>query len=217
MAQEGDPTYAMQRGTAVHALLFGNRKVCAYPGAVRRGKEYAAFAAAHTDHEILTAAEFDKAQRMADAVRSCKLAESYLKGVVETTLLFRWMGLDCRATPDVNAPSHLTELKTAASAEPMKFTFQALRMAYHAQMRMQQIACGDKRPCFVVCVESAEPFPVTVFELDQRTLEIGEKLLVLWGERLKGCEASGMYPPYCQTVFPLIAPEDIEYEYGETA
>ncbi len=215
MAQEGDPTYAMQRGTAVHALLFGTRKVVGYHGSVRRGKEYDAFAAAHIDHEILTAAEFDKARRMADAVRACKLAEPYLKGVVETTLLFRWIGLDCRATPDVNAPSHLTELKTAASAEPLKFTYQALRMAYHAQMRMQQIACGDKRPCFIVCVESAEPFPVTVFELDKRTLEIGEKLLMTWAERLKNCEASGTYPPYCQSVYPLMAPEDFELEYGD--
>ncbi len=215
MAQEGDPTYAMQRGTAVHALLFGTRKVVGSHGSVRRGKEYDAFAAAHIDHEILTAAEFDKARRMADAVRACKLAEPYLKGVVETTLLFRWIGLDCRATPDVNAPSHLTELKTAASAEPLKFTYQALRMAYHAQMRMQQIACGDKRPCFIVCVESAEPFPVTVFELDKRTLEIGEKLLMTWAERLKNCEASGTYPPYCQSVYPLMAPEDFELEYGD--
>lgn len=201
----------------MHALIFGNRKVCGFPGAQRRGKEYEAFAAAHMDYEILTATEFDKAQRMADAVRACKLAEPYLKGVVETTLLFRWMGMDCRATPDVNAPSHLTELKTSASAEPVKFTYHALRMAYHAQMRMQQIACKDARPCFIVCIESAEPFPVTVFEIDKRALEIGEKMLVLWAERLKNCEASGTFPPYSQSVYPLIAPEDIEYEYGEAA
>lgn len=217
MAQEADPTYAMERGTAVHALLFGTRNVCGYTGAQRRGKEYDAFAAAHPDHEILTAAEYNKALRMADAVRSCELAAPYLRGVHEETLLFRWMGLDCRATPDVRGEDFLMELKTSASAEPVKFTYQALRMAYHAQMRMQQIACKDKRPCFVVCVESAEPFPVTVFEIDKRTLEIGEKLLTLWAERLKACEASGTFPPYCQSIFPLIAPEDLELEYGEAA
>jgi len=216
-AAEDDPTYSMERGTAVHALLFGTRKVCGYPGAQRRGKEYEAFAAAHADTEILTMAEYDKARRMTDAVLASSLAARYLRGVVETTMLFRWMGMDCRATPDVNSPDHLTELKTSASAEPVKFTYQALRMAYHAQMRMQQIGCKDKRPCFIVCVESAEPFPVTVFEIEKRTLEIGEKLLVLWAERLKACEAADVYPPYCQSVFPLIAPEDMELEYGEAA
>jgi hypothetical protein len=224
MAREDDPTYAMERGTAVHALLFGTRKVCGYPGATRRGKEFDAFAAAHPDHEILTQAEYDKARRMADAVLACKLAEPYLKGVVEETLLFRWMGMDCRATPDVRGANFLTELKTSASAEPMKFTWQALRMAYHAQMRMQQIAERHNDPaarampqCFIVCVEASEPYPVTVFEIDRRTLEIGEKLLMTWAERLKNCEASGTFPPYCQSIFPLIAPEDLELEYGEAA
>jgi hypothetical protein len=214
---DSDQTRAMQRGTAVHALLFNTRKVCGYPGATRRGKEYDKFAEAHPDSEILTMSEYDKARYMADAVLACNLAAPYLKGAVEETLLFRWMGLDCRATPDVKGVDFLTELKTAASAEPMKFTWQALRMAYHAQMRMQQIACRDKRPCFIVCVESAEPFPVTVFEVEKRTLEIGEKLLMLWAERLKNCEASDTFPPYCQSVFQLIAPEDLELEYGEAA
>lgn len=207
----------MERGTAVHALLFANRKVCGYPGATRRGKEYDAFVEAHPDTEILTMAEYDKARRMADAVLECPVAQPYMLGVPEVTLRFNWMGMPCRATPDVRGEDYLTELKTSASAEPVKFTYQALRMAYHAQMRMQQIACRDERPCFIVCVESAEPFPVTVFELDGRALEIGEKLLMTWAERLKNSEASGAFPPYCQSVFPLIAPEEFELEYGEAA
>ena len=213
LATEADVTRDMERGTAVHAIMFGNRKVCGYPGAQRRGKEYDAFAAARPEYEILTMAEYDKARRMADAVQSCALATPYLRGAVEGTLLFRWMGLECRATPDVCGDGHLTELKTSASAEPVKFTWQALRMAYHAQMRMQQIAVGDKRPCFIVCVESDPPHPVTVLEIDKRTLEIGERLLILWAERLKACEASGQFPPYTQSVFPLIAPEDFELDY----
>lgn len=216
-AQEDDQTVAMERGTAVHALLFGNRKVVGFPGKKRQGKEYDKFVLDNPDSEILTANEFDKARRMADSVMACKVAEPLLKGVVEHTGYFRWMGVDCRATPDVQGADHLTELKTSASAEPMRFTWHALKMAYHAQMRFQQIGSGKKKKCFIVCVESEQPHPVTVFSLDQRTLEIGEKLLVLWMERLKNCEASGVYPPYCQDVFDLIAPEDYELEYGEAA
>ncbi len=220
-APESDPTYAMERGTAVHAILFGTSKVIAYPGAVRRGKEWEAFAAAHDGHEILTAAEYAKAQRMADAVINSKVAAPLLKGVVEETLRFRWNGLDCRATPDVRGAGFITELKSSVSAEPVKFTYQALRMAYHAQMRMQQIAAWPtlavrdlSAPCYIVCVESTEPHPVTVFEIDKRTLEIGEKLLVLWAERLKQSEESNLFPPYTQDIFPLCAPDDLELEYG---
>lgn len=64
---EAAQTVSMERGTAVHALVFGNRQVCGYPGPTRRGKDYDAFVAEHPDAEILTGAEFDKARRMADA------------------------------------------------------------------------------------------------------------------------------------------------------
>src|SRR6267143_1930630 len=78
-AAEDDQTYAMERGTAVHSLVFGTHPVIGYPGPRRRGKEYDAFVALHPDYEILTRDEYAKAQRMADAVRSCKLAEPMLK------------------------------------------------------------------------------------------------------------------------------------------
>lgn len=207
----------MKRGSAVDALIFGHKKVIGYPGKQRRGKDWDTFQAENQGCEILTASEYDKARRMADAVMGCVLAAPYMKGATQETIRFRWMGLDCRSTPDVKGDGFLTELKTSASSEPVKFTYHALRMAYHAQMRMQQIACGDKRPCFIVCVESDAPYPVTVLEIDPKTLELGERLLVTWAERLKNCELSGHFPPYCQDVFPLIAPEDVTFEYEEAA
>lgn len=207
----------MQRGTAVHALLFGNRKVCGYPGATRRGKEYDAFAAQHQDVEILTMSEYDKARRMADAVSACKLAEPMLKGTVETTLFFRWMGLDCRATPDVRGEDYLTELKTSASSDPVKFLWDARRRHYHAQMRFQEYGCKEQiiHDHWIVCVESEAPYPVTVFHVEPEALDEGDRILVLWAERLKNCEASAYFPPYVECTVPLVWPKDIEFEYGD--
>jgi hypothetical protein len=216
-AAEDDPTYAMERGTAVHSLVFGTHKVMGYPGSVRRGKEYEAFVIENPDVEILTMNEYQKAQRMADAVMSCKLADPYLKGAVEETLLFRWMGLDCRSTPDVRGADFVTELKTAPSADPAQFCWHALRMHYHAQMRMEQIGADSIgygkdglaiQDCFIVCVEATEPHPVTVFRIDEKALEVGEKLLCLWAERLKVAEASHAWPPYVSCVVPLTVPEE---------
>lgn len=212
--RDTEPTYAMERGTAVHALIFGNRKVLPYEG-VRRGKAYEEFVTEHPDTEILTASEYVKAQRMAEAVIDCKAAEEWLRGTVETTLHFRHMGMDCRATPDVRGADFLTELKTSASADPERFKWHALRMHYHAQLRWQEYAVaasGGKRVehHMIVCVESTEPYPVTVFFVEPRALEAGEKLLALWMERLKGCEASGQYPGYSQSAVPLDVPEDDE-------
>src|SRR3990170_3980626 len=93
---EAAASYAMQRGTAVHALLFNTRKVTGYPGATRRGKEYDAFVAANPDTEILTMTEYDKASGMVDALLTSDVAQPFLGGSTEQTILFRWMDEDCR-------------------------------------------------------------------------------------------------------------------------
>lgn len=215
---EDEETAAMERGTAVHALVFGTRKVCGYPGAQRRGREYEAFAAEHADHEILTMAEFDKSRRMADSVLACELAQSCLQGVAEETLLFRWMGLDCRATPDIRGPDYVTELKSSSSAEPARFGWHALRMGYHAQLRFQAIGTGARiRDHWIVAVESDAPYPVTVFRVTDRAIEVGEKLLVLWAERLKNCEASNVFPPYTSTFAEIDVPDEEAVEFEEAA
>ncbi len=217
-----EPTVAMERGTAVHALIFGTRKVCGYPGATRRGKEYDAFVAANPDTEILTGAEFAKVQRMADAIRQCKLAEPYLQGTHEQTLLFRWMGLDCRSTPDCRGDGFVTELKTAQTSDPMRFVWHARRMHYHAQLRFEEYgAVANKHRVedhWLVCVESDDPHPVTVFHLEPEAREEGEKLLTLWAERLKNSEASQSFPPYVTCAVPLVWPkeEELELVYGDS-
>lgn len=221
-APESDPTYAMERGTAVDAILFGHKKVCGYPGSVRRGKEYEAFAKDHADYEILTMSEYDKARRMADAVLASTVAAPYMKGATQETLLFRWMGLECRTTPDVRGDGFLTELKTAQTSDPSRFVWHARRMAYHAQMRFQEYGCekhGHRiEEHYIVCVESEAPHPVTVFLVDPEALEEGDKMLTLWAERLKNSEASNAYPPYSDCVVPLVWPkDDFELEFEEAA
>jgi hypothetical protein len=203
-----DETAAMEKGTAVHALIFGNRKVIGYPGTVRRGKEFDAFAAEHVDAEILTMTAYDESRRIADAVLSSELAAPLLKGVVEQTIRFTWMGEQCRSTPDVRGSTFLTELKTTQSADPERFFWHSLRYHYHAQMRMQQIACMAKLDCYVVAIESSAPYPVTVLRFTDRALEQGEKLLMLWMERLRNCEQSRHWSPYVDSIVDLDVPED---------
>lgn len=207
-------TRDMQRGTAVHALVFGNRPVVGYPGAQRRGKDYEAFAAEHEGAEILTMAEFEKARRMADAINANDLARGVLQGINETTLHFEWQGLPCRATPDVRGLDYISELKTSSSTDPHRFQWHALRMQYHCQLYWYGLAaeiCGYPiKRFYIVACESAEPFPVTVFEVQPRALDVAAKTVALWFERLKGCEASMQFPPYAQSVVPLDVPETDE-------
>ena len=218
---EMEPTAAMQLGSAVHALVLDTHNVIAYPGAVRRGKEWEAFKAAQNPKSIiLSASEYEKALGMTAAIVASEVAKPYLQGVCEETLEFPWAYLRCRATPDVRAKKWVTELKTASTSDPARFQWHALRMHYHAQMMMQMMACDYKdyaevEDAYIVCVESAEPYPVTVFKLTTRALDAGFKLLTLWAERLKNCELSNEFPAYSQAVVELDVPDDVELEFGE--
>ena len=219
-ARQQDPvvTGAMQRGTAVHALLLGGRKVGAWDGPQRRGKEYEAFAAANPDMEILTQKEYGKASAMARAIQECALAKPFLEGDYEQTINFRWYGQQCRATPDIRGNKRVVEIKTSKTADPERFPWESLRMKYHAQIRMQQIATGDDaQEGYVIVVESEPPHPVTVFRVTDEALEAGEKSLVLWMERLITCEKSDSYPPYVSCIMPLDVPQQDDLEFNDEA
>lgn len=219
-ARQQDPvvTGAMQRGTAVHALILGNRKVAGWEGTQRRGKEYDAFAAANPDMEILTQKEYVKASAMARAVQSCDVAKPLLEGDVEQTILFNWYGRECRATPDIYGKNRVVEIKTSKTADPERFPWESLRMKYHAQLRMQQIATKEAATeAYIIVVESEPPHPVTVFRVTDEALTEGEKLLFLWMERLIGCEKSDFYPPYVSSIVPLDVPRDHDLEFDDDA
>jgi len=203
----------MQLGSAVHALAFKTRPVIAYDG-VRRGKQWDAFKVDHPDKLILSMAENYHVQGMAKALLESKVAVQVMDGMAEQTILFDYFGRKCRATPDVRGKDFVTDLKTAKSADPRQFQWASLRMAYHAQMKMQCEA-AKVDTAYIVCVESAEPYPVTVFRVTDEALIEGDKLLTLWMERLINCEASQHYPPYVDCIVPLDVPKDLDLDYGE--
>lgn len=213
---EWKPTKPMLLGTAVHALAFGTKKVIAYEG-TRRGKDWEAFKVDHQDAHILSMAENYDARNMADALLKHQEAARVLQGVTETTSSFTWYGRECRSTPDVRGDGYMTDLKTCANADPSHFVWHSARMSYHAQMRMQQMACEQDidAPAYLVAVESKPPYPVTVFRMTEGALMEGEKLLCLWMERLKSCEESQQWPGYVQSIVPLDIPGDVDLVYGD--
>ncbi len=211
--EEKAPTRAMEMGTGVHALLFKNKEVIAYPGATRRGKEWDAFKAEHAGAFILTGKELEVSRAMAKAIQANRLAMSVLDGEVEKTILFDIGGRACRTTPDVRGVDFVTELKSTVSSDPRRFTWQAQKMGYHGQNAWHlegvlQSGLGTYRKAYVVAVESSAPFIVTVMQETDRALDQGARQCRLWFEQFRNCEATGEWPGYAQDIVPLDAPED---------
>ena len=214
-------TASMQRGTAVDAMIFGTRKVIAYDGVRNlRHAAYKDFVDDNPDTEILTVAEYDKARRMVDALRSCEYAAPWMTGVTQQTLHFDYMGLRCRATPDWRGNGFVNDLKTTRDASDFRFPWQARSLGYPVQLLMQGIACElngyPMKRYLLTAIESTEPYPVTVFELMPRAIDKAAKTLCLWAEKLKVAEQSHQYPPYSQAIVPLDEPDDApDLVYGD--
>lgn len=215
---------ALDVGAASHSLILGGRSVVAYPGKVRRGKEFDQFELDNPDAIILTKAEFGKATRIAKAVKDNLEAMAVLEGDVEQTLYWEDRGRKCRGTPDVRNEQRrfITELKTGETSDPRFFPFKMRRFSYHAQLAWYSagaVACGYTDPTdhYVVAVEATYPHVVTVFRVT-KWIEQGHKMVRLWFERLLQCEAAKEWPGYSQSVVDLEPLETFEMlDAGEVA
>lgn len=217
---EDDETYPMEGGAALHGLLLKNDRVLCFD-TPRRGKAWEQFEAENPGAHILSPAVYDRTMKMAEAVMTNQDARDLLEGIREQTLLFRWLGVDCRSTPDVRTPRRLVELKSTKDASVYGFQREIERRHYQAQMAFQReavVASNLGRPddAFIVAVESTEPHVVTLFRLTPGTLDFGARLVRLWMERLVGCLRSGAWPGYSQAIVDvdLGEREDVELDFS---
>lgn len=205
-------TPAMRLGRLVHTIVLGGPPSAVWDG-TRRGKEWEAFKAANEGREIVTVDEVTKATAIANAAMRCPLATPYLNGEHERPVEWEFLGRKCATRGiDVLGDVFLTDLKTSTSTHPDRFRRQCLSMGYHAQLAFyHEAAASIGRPvrgAYIVGVEVAPPYAVTVFRVTPSALEEGRKLLRLWMERLLACEASNEWPAYAQTVLDLDVSED---------
>lgn len=216
-------TPSLRKGRAVHSMLLGNpADVAVYTGPTR-GKgaktEREAWKAEQllAGRTILSVAQNDAVQRMRDAIMAHRDARSVLFGrdvSTEKTLHWTDQGRKCRGTPDVvRGADYVAELKTDLSSEPGRFNTRGRWYEYHSQLAwyrggLVHSGAGRPRDALIVAVESSAPYPVTVFELTPRALDLGERTCRLWFERLLVCEASNRFPPYIECRVPFDVPDE---------
>jgi len=217
-----EETTAMERGSAVHSLLLGGSPVLAWEeGRPRRGKDYDAFVADNPGALILTATEFGKAHAIAESVKRNPLACKVLDGAREYEASWKFGTRACAGRIDVLGASWVTELKITASSDPFKVMYQALRMGWFAQLPwymdgVMAAGLGTPDSAYIVAVEPAAPFAVTVLRLTDRALDQGRRTYRGWLERLLVCEQSNEWPPYAQSVVELDVPDnDVSLDFGD--
>ncbi len=182
LRQEQATTGAMDIGSAADLMILGTQRVVAYPGPVRRGKEFEAFKAANSDALIVTQAEYVKANGIAQAVLDAPVAGLLIAGERQRTIEWKMNGRECRGTPDIinHYARRITDLKTSETSDPRRFPWKMRNFAYHAAMAWYldglQLAGLDVSEAFLVAVEQAPPHVVTVFRLTEHVLDLGRRL-----------------------------------------
>lgn len=215
LEHETPATRTMNLGTLTHAILLGKNMPVVYGGGARRGKEWTAFKESHPEGtEIFLDSELELARQLAGSLMQHPEAYRLLLGRREETITWGIGGRSCRGTPDVfnTTTGVLADLKTTVDASPRAFSYQALRLAYHAKLAwyldgLNAAKIGSFDRAYIVAIENKPPFAVGTFQLTERALDFGRKLYSTWLERFLVYERSAVpWPGYLPEV--LDAPEE---------
>ena len=198
-----------RRGSVTHAMIY-EQPFAVYDG-IRRGKEWAEFAAANSDRPIANLKEAADARCIADAVRRDPIACDLMFApdmIHEHRIDWTWNGRAFRSTPDARGNGRIVDLKTTRCADPERFRWDAIKFGYHAQLALYQQAAmsglGESiDELYIVAVESKAPYCVTTMRLTAKTVALGIQACIAWFERLRVCEESDSWPGYAMSVVDL--------------
>lgn len=223
-----EPNRAMLIGTAVHVLTLGPRpgkSVLCFPGKDRKGGDYKLFKAAHPKADILTRTEWDEAEEIANAVLNDPIARERLAGArFEVPLQWEEDGIKFSTDGiDILRGDELTDLKTTGTVEPDVWKRHASRMLYDCQLAFYRRGARANgipiKRLFLLGVETKGPFEVVELEMSERHIELAEKSIALWIEKLRVYRESNQWPGYSQSTIAWDAPSwaDPDEEEEEAA
>lgn len=200
-------TAAMAAGRLVHCAVLEPDELprrYAVWGEARRGSDWRAFEAAAIGNgqEVVTAAEYERAIAMRDAVHTHPVAARYLSQKrARTEVTLTWTDaqtkLACKARLDWLGTRTFIDLKTTRDNAERAFGRVAGSLAYHGQMafyNMGLVASGMKRRAVIVAVESEEPCDVACYRLGWEEMDAGTELARELLETVAACTRRGKWP-----------------------
>lgn len=196
---------AFTLGTAAHSLILeddtsGIIVVDADNWLGKAAKEAKAEALAAGQQPLLTK-EWLQVIAMRDAVMDHPVAGDLFTGhKAEQSVFWDEYGQTYKCRPDAWKPGLLIDLKTCASADPNEFGKVAHSFGYHQSAAHYidgvKAATGEELPFKFVLVEKAEPYLVSVVELDEEAINIGRALNDRAKRIYQECVATSTWPGY---------------------
>jgi hypothetical protein len=235
------PTAAMLLGTCAHMLVLGPRKgakpLRKFEGKARRGKAWEDFEERWgATSEILTAPEWERAERIAEAVLADPVALARLEGATfEVPLEWEESGIRCSTSGlDIVRARAVGDFKSTITTFPDAWTRHAFKMLYPMQLAFYRRGARANgldvsEGLFLLGVETKPPYEVVDLELTEAMIDFADRTVSLWLEKLRGMILSCPeprhvtdWPGYMQAPVPWDVPswhrdeeEDEEEEESE--
>lgn len=166
--------------------------------------------------EVVKMDNYDKAQIMAEAVRSHPQAKMlFQKCEAEKPVYWQEDGLPCKCKPDLISEVYghrfLGDLKTTDSANPDSIRKSIEKYAYYRQaawyLRGME-AVGKPCDAFIfIFIEKKFPHLVTMCQLSDEWLERGWDECCKAMNILRDCQRTGLYPCYTREILTLDMPK----------
>jgi hypothetical protein len=225
------PKSEFDLGTLVHARVLGvGAQAAVYPDDVLASNGAASTTAAKTWAAEQRAAglipvKADVAAEvtaMTEAVLAHREARRLLEqdGQRESSLFANdpETGVEIRARFDLYA-DECADLKTARDASPKGFTRAVFDHRYDVQqehyLKTRELVTGDRPPFRFIVVESAAPFLVGVYALNEQWQEIGDVWAAHARRLYQMCSKEDIWPGYGNEIHELIPPMGLIYEHQE--
>jgi len=196
---------AFTLGTAAHSLILeddtsGFHVVEADNWLTKAAKEAKAEALAAGKQPLLYK-EAAQVFAMCDAVMNHPVAgKLFTAHKAEQSVFWDEDGLMLKCRPDAWNPDLLVDLKTTVSADPNEFGKVAHSFGYHQSAAHYidgvKAATGEELPFHFVLVEKADPYLVSVVELDWEAVNIGRGLNERAKRIYRECVESNTWPGY---------------------
>lgn len=173
------------------------------------------FCADNSTRIILSAADFDRARRVIDAVHAHPTAQELLHGAQIEGSMFWYdgaTGMKCKCRYDARNLGGLIDLKTCADASPSEFARSAANLGYNLQAwaymsGAEHVLNATPEFWIWIAVESEKPHAVAIYQADTASLLAGARLWDQALQRYKTALASGTWPGYDERIQPLTFPK----------
>lgn len=150
---------------------------------------------------VVKQSEMDEIRLMKESVMKSSIG-LYEGGEVEQSILFEYMGVECRVRPDwMDTKNHvLADVKSARDASPRGFAKACANQRYHVQAAFYctgyHAVTGHWPEFYFSPVEKIKPYASALYRLDDESMEHGIYLMNRDIQTYKDCMKSGDWYGY---------------------